>query len=522
MPSDILVAALALLAALAAAALAAAARRRLSAASAGTPPRVAGWPLLGAAPALGAHGADFLAACRARHGDAFSFPLLVGQPSMTWVFAPAALRFFFTAPESALVFAPAVEAFTQRVFGLTPADFTPPRHEAALAALRARLLPATLDEHAALLLPLLERGLAAAPWPQAGAGPSAATEFELAESIEALLFPAAVEALFGPALLAAHGARRLADVFQTFDRGFELAASPVPHLFQPAFCAARSALLAALRASLAAGHFEGSLAGGLLADSGLPRACQPSFLLSLLWALLANTLPAAFWATAFLLLPENAGELAAVRAAAAAGGVRAAACDRRAAPARAALEALRLRAPSIDVRVAAAAGAAVPAAGRVAAGGVVCISPWEAHLDARMWPGEVPPTAYCPARRGMNLAAAADGADARADGADDGADGLHAGAAGVGGLAGVAFGGGRWRCPGRPFAEMELAMVTALLASRFDMELIGGGAGAAGARRHPGDPHGLLPAPDMRRLVGVKVPLGPCRVRARLRGGGES
>ena len=64
---------------------------------------------------------------------------------------------------------------------------------------------------------------------------------------KAVLFPAAVETLFGPAFLQEHGADSLADAYFAFDGGFELAASPVPQWVQPRWCRARSTLLRAFR-----------------------------------------------------------------------------------------------------------------------------------------------------------------------------------------------------------------------------------------------------------------------------------
>ena len=86
--------------------------------------------------------------------------------------------------------------------------------------------------------------------------------------------------------------------------------------------------------------------------------------------------------------------------------------------------------------------------------------------------------------------------------------GVHAAVPGVGGLGGVAFGGGRYRCPGRAFAEMELALVVGLVLCCLDVELEVGGEGTGVAS--PGDAGGGLPPPNLGKLVGVKVPAGPC------------
>jgi len=88
------------------------------------------------------------------------------------------------------------------------------------------------------------------------------------------------------------------------------------------------------------------------------------------------------------------------------------------------------------------------------------------------------------------------------------------------------------RCPGRAFAEAEIALLVALLLSSFDVRLAGPGAGRStsspGQRQPrpapvgcpswpapgvaPGDPAGLLPPPELRRQVGVRWPAGPCLV----------
>lgn len=69
------------------------------------------------------------------------------------------------------------------------------------------------------------------------------------------------------------------------------------------------------------------------------------------------------------------------------------------------------------------------------------------------------------------------------------------------------------RCPGRYFAEAEVALVvgmillsTPALALHGQQRVWEGGMG---------DPQGLLPAPDFRRLVGIKVPTAPCWVTAK-------
>lgn len=69
------------------------------------------------------------------------------------------------------------------------------------------------------------------------------------------------------------------------------------------------------RQSLAAADFEGTVAGQLLAECNwLPAKLHPKLLLALLWASLANSVPASIWAVAHVLQPQHAQHLQSIRA----------------------------------------------------------------------------------------------------------------------------------------------------------------------------------------------------------------
>lgn len=146
---------------------------------------------------------------------------------------------------------------------------------------------------------------------------------------------------------------------------------------------------------------------------------------------------------------------------------------------------------------------------------VVAISPYESHLDPRLYDDAL---SYNPHRNGMML-------DTNTP--TSCSNSMRSSVIGVGGLAGLSFGGGKYRCPGRSFAEMELAMLISIILVRYDVHLVSGRyhdgfrgfdtAATRGSTRYPGDESGLLPPPDISKLVGIKVPKGACWVEVQRR-----
>jgi cytochrome P450 len=532
-------------------------RRRSGDANATTtpppPPYLPGLPLLGNCIALGRSGAAVLLAARREtelqqqdQKDCFAVRAFPLAPPLVFVFHPKAVASFFAAPEETLAFKPAVRQFTERVFGL-PADEFSSSHEPLLDALRALLSPpARLRARAATI------ATRAAPLLDAWAEDNDRTpsnSFDLWHKARTLVFQAAGKALFGDAFFARHGAERLQQLFLDFEGNFERAASPVPHFLLGKFSGAKKALLRAFAESLESGDLDGTVAGELAARSGVRPALQPSLLLSVLWASQANSMPAFFWALAFLLRPENKGWLERVREAAAAqeagaddvdGTVAAieAAVDPSGPAQRVANEAIRARAHSIAIRLVpssseggrgaggfdvpvAAAAADTPSLVRVPPGSILAVCPFETHADERFFsptPAEFdpsrPPTAALPG----------------------------------GGGVGMGFGGGFWRCPGRLFAGMELGLLLTMAVTRLDISLAEDGSGSGAVEARPsGDGlcwweraavfalgerraryglgvglqeyetlapvcPSLSPPADLKRLVGFKVPAAPLRV----------
>ena len=404
------------------------------------------------------------------------------------------------------------------------------------------------------------------------------------ELCRSLLFRCGVSCLFGAKFLERHGAKAVYDDFFAFESWFEIAAAPIPHALLPRFRTARARLLQRFTESLGAsgvGDFEGSPVGQYLAQhSGdLERRLWPQLLLATLWASQANTAPSLFWVVAMLSLPENKGfldrVLTDVSYATGRGGSQLAAALKVASDPdsfihKCVSEAIRLKAPGIDVRVAASdltverEGGAAPVV--IPKGDMLVVCPYQASraLDG-------PDPASSASQHGMSdrlrqihhedgFWTSAQMAEFLPGRLSDLAGPLKE-VPGVRGTAGCVFGGGRFRCPGRFFAEIELAFLASALLSLFEFDLValaplqhqqrpvagtpGGvitaeGAAVAGvpgwrtteqdkigaeeekgSMEHlgeahlyytgrSGDPNQRLPPAEMERLVGVKVPKGRC------------
>ena len=431
---------------------------------------------------------------------------------MIWIFHPQDLIFFFKAPPHTLAFLPAVEQWTDRVFGLPPADFLP-CHGTILTAMRSVVGGTTQESkerHARTLIPLLKQQIRT----HMTCNSNNNNKVELISSLARVLFGASVEALFGRAFIDRHGEDALRDAFFEFEAGFELAASPLPHTLLPGFRRAKKFLLKAFTSSLLehrdfdteasqSSSASPAVCHTLVASSHLPLHVIPNMLLAVLWASQANTIPSAFWALSYLLRDENKVNRAMVLKELRQqqpshnnnnnnddddddddddDSVITVACDSNSFLSCCVLEAVRLRSASTDVRIA-ASDFVLPGTNKlVKKGCMVLMCPWISHVDERLYGDDA--LEFNPHRCRRR----------RSSSGDTGMGVLHGrGVAGVGGLGGFAFGGGAFRCPGRSFAEMELGLVVGMVLRRIPKEVV------------LSDKD--VPGPDVTKLVGVKVPM---------------
>ena len=432
---------------------------------------VRGLPILGNVVTLGQGGCNFISACCERHPDAFTLYLL--SQKMTYLCASPLLLSFFKS--KSLSFGPAVQTFTARVFGLPPAEFYD-KHKVMLMTLREIVGQDTLQNHAESLHDRLNYYLdELAIWKENG-------PVDLFSAVSSLVFRSGVDALFGTRFLGRHGPHAVQEAFLTFESGFERAASPMPHALQPAFCTSKKWLLHAMRVSHAAGDFRDAPIGPLLTACDVQDQHIPNLLLCVLWASQANTVPATFWGLAFLLLDENKeyrdnvlnlihqnnSDITGI------------ACQTDTILAKCCAEAVRLCSHSIDVRI--AIEDTILQGNRqlyISKGTVVAISPFDSHRNEELYGPD--PREYNPQRPGWGKC-------------------HEGGVVGIGGILGLSFGGGFYRCPGRLFAEVEMSLVVGLLLKTYDVTLVG---------------KGCLPELEMSRLVGIKLPKEKCFVKIR-------
>eukprot|EP00878_Enallax_costatus_P026804 GHUV01028803.1.p1 GENE.GHUV01028803.1~~GHUV01028803.1.p1 ORF type:complete len:247 (+),score=65.51 GHUV01028803.1:153-893(+) len=215
-------------------------------------PVVPGLPLLGNTIALGRGGVAFITQCRQQFGNAFSLRLL--NQRMVFIFDPSLITLFLKAPESTISFKPAVEQFTERVYGLPSAEFFS-LHEQLLTTLRQLLTPDKLEVMAKQLIQYAQPQLD--DWKQQG-------RVELWSACQSLVFSCAGQVLFGKQFFQRHGLEEVLKTFLTFEENFEVAASPIPHLLLFQFRAARAKLLLMFAESISQGDFQGSVVEKLL------------------------------------------------------------------------------------------------------------------------------------------------------------------------------------------------------------------------------------------------------------------
>ncbi len=430
----------------------------------GEPPLVPGaLPFLGHARAFGVDLGAHLQALQRDHGDVFT--LLVAGRRMTFILDPHSYPALLRAQED-LSFAEIGDEITPRAFGVSKEVARRVSHD-ELDAFYVHLKGAELDRLRARTAERLTLAMARESAPDWRA-------HSLYAFVARAVFTASMEALFGDG--AADGDVQAA--FERYDRWFPLIVAGVPLRLLPGAWAARERLAEVLD-GLGAGASRIIRERDALFSARMSRDQRNHLQIGLLWATQANTIPAAFWALAFILHDEAARaavteELRSCGPADLRRLVRLQSCVS---------EALRLSSGSLTLRQARRPTTLTLDSGETIAireGDRVCLYPYVSHHDPELFPE--------PWRYRWN----------RFLGEDGGRRFVRGGRRVT--LALMPYGGGVSMCPGRFLANDEVMQLVALALTRLEVELL--------------SPD--LPGLDQRRAgLGVLPPVSElkCRIR---------
>eukprot|EP01023_Acetabularia_acetabulum_P006334 TRINITY_DN12647_c0_g1_i1.p1 TRINITY_DN12647_c0_g1~~TRINITY_DN12647_c0_g1_i1.p1 ORF type:complete len:506 (+),score=46.06 TRINITY_DN12647_c0_g1_i1:52-1569(+) len=432
---------------------------------------VPGIPIFGNAIALGLGGSQFLQKCRNKYGTFFRLKIF-GQ-EMVFIFDPASIKYYFTAPESDLQIQKAVEHFTQRIFGLPSGQFFK-QHERLLLNLRHLLVPNNLQDLGRKYIEVVEKHIQKRIFKiqqfsktqdvkseekekqvdvtinSEKSKSFKSNEIDLYKFVQNFMFEIVVESFFGEQFLRMDGTENLRENFETFDQYFEMASSPLPHFLFPSFLKSRKYLLDSFREAHSRGLFDNQLVGKLIQQSEISEQIIPNLLLAVLWASTANIIPSVFWTLLYLINPENQQYLDQVQKEVQRKDFITSALNNQSILNKCVGESIRLMSESIVVRMAARNISIPQTSGEhlyIKSDTIVAICPYISHQDPLLYV-DVDPSLYNPERDPIAIDAGA----------------------GVQGTAGLAFGGGKYRCPGRSYAFMQISLVALSIFDNFEIK----------------------------------------------------
>nr|XP_006625743.1 PREDICTED: 24-hydroxycholesterol 7-alpha-hydroxylase isoform X1 [Lepisosteus oculatus] len=432
------------------------------------PPVIRGWiPWIGAAFEFSKAPLNFIAEARDKYGPVFT--IIAAGKRLTFVTLHEDFQTFFTSKD--VNFEQAVQAPVQHTASISRDSFLK-FHPACNTLIKSRLILSNLpllssqlseafDEHLELL----------------GTGSSG----ELCDLVRSAMYPAVMSNLLGKYNSPASHSdlQEFKTIFQTYDEGFEYG-SQLPGIFFWKWAKSKQWLLSLLgkmilkaESSIPAEKSSKTLLQHLVTT--ITDRYLPNYGLLMLWASLANAIPISFWSLAFILSKPSVYQTVMEEIAVAFNGK-----DKRKTTVsqeelkqlpflkQCVLEAIRLRAPGaitrMVVRPLQIQNYTIPA------GDMLMLSPFWAHRNPEFFPE---PEEYKPERWKK--------ADLEKNVFLEGF---------------VAFGGGKYQCPGRWYALMEIHMFVALALYKYEFTLL--------------DP---LAKPSSLHLVGTQQPVGSCRVQ---------
>ncbi|XP_077977069.1 24-hydroxycholesterol 7-alpha-hydroxylase-like [Glandiceps talaboti] len=432
----------------------------------GLPPAVAGWiPWLGCAIEFGKAPLDFIARCKEKCGSVFTI-VATGQ-RLTFVTEPEDYHLFFQSND--VDFQQAVQDPVRHTSNISPKHFFK-SHTAIHDMMKGRLAPSNLHLFCAQLCQNFNKQINKMP---------AAGKEDLMHVVRRIMFAAVVNNLFGDEILPTSDDKiqELEDTFTKYDEDFEYG-SQLPEAFLKPWARCKNWLLSLFDGvvkkmdTLEKKDDKGkTLLESLMAI--VDREVAANFSLLLLWASQANAIPITYWTLALVLsdkkvLQSLRDEIKSVIGDRK-GDLNITEEDLKKMPGikRAVLEAIRLRSPGVITRKVIKPfkikNYTVPA------GDLLMLSPYWAHRNTTHFPDpeKFNPDRWLKADLEKNVFL----------------DGF------------VAFGGGRYQCPGRWFALMEIHMLVVMVLHTFDMKLV--------------DP---VPLRSPLHLVGTQQPSTQCQI----------
>ncbi|BFZ25087.1 hypothetical protein BsWGS_28125 [Bradybaena similaris] len=411
------------------------------------PPLYSGWiPWLGCAVEFGKSPLMFIEAKRQEMGPVFT--LKVAGERMTFLTQPADFQLFFQSPS--VDFQKAVQDAVQNVASVTPDVFFR-NHTKIHDTLKGFLAATNLSDLTKNLFQEFKKHLSEIHKQNDTAK---STKTELLQLVRSSMYKSVISNLFGSDILPVEHEETFQELeknFIIFDEQFELGAR-LPHIFLKDFSTAKRWLLslfadavARIQSDLPVSSTKQNLVQVLL--SVVDKEFAPNWSLLLLWASLANAIPITFWTLAFIyshphVLAKTQAEMAALLKSETT--VSETNFIQLPYVKQCVFEAIRLRSPGIITRrvvqEVTAQGYTIPV------GDLLMVSPYWAHRNPESFPE---PDVFKPERwTGIDKAAFPEEF--------------------------LAFGGGRYQCPGRWFALMEIHLYVALFLSMFDCHLLDG------------------------------------------------
>ncbi|XP_013405648.2 24-hydroxycholesterol 7-alpha-hydroxylase-like [Lingula anatina] len=435
------------------------------------PPILKGWvPWLGCAVEFGKAPLWFIQKAKCKLGPLFT--IYVTGKRLTFVTEQEDFKHFFQSPN--VDFQQAVQQPVKNTASVKEESFFQ-YHTKIHDTVKGRLAPSKLG--------LISQQLSKGFLEQLNKSERSGQSIDLNDFIRNVMYAAVLNHLFGKGVMPTdtkEGLRELTVNFVEYDDEFEYG-SQLPELFLKQWAKSKHWLLNLFRNIVkkldteqrSSGEDE-TLLQTLIASVDRPHA--PNYGLLLMWASLANAIPISFWTVAFILSEEGCLEKAKKEIKEALGSPGSLPSDAEIPEEtllkmpyikQCIMEAIRLRSPGVITRKVVKP---IPIRNYIIpAGDHIMLSPYWAHRNTQFFPD---PERFYPERW--------DKADLEKNVFLEGF---------------VAFGGGRYQCPGRWFALMEIHIFIALLLHKFDMKLVSN-----------------VPNLSPLHLVGTQQPVGKCLV----------